>query len=163
MKLYEIDKEVERLIEEGMDPETGELLSVDAIEALLMEKETKCENIACWIKDLNAEVNALKAERDAFNKRIKTAQNKADSLKNYLALCLNGQKLDTTRAKVYFRTNKSVMVENEPEFIDWAVQNHSDLLRYKLPEINREALKEALQTEEIPGAYVLETKSVVIK
>ena len=35
MKLYEIDKEVERLIEEGMDPETGELLSVDAIEALL--------------------------------------------------------------------------------------------------------------------------------
>ena len=44
MKLYEIDKEVERLIEEGMDPETGELLSVDAIEALLMEKETKCDN-----------------------------------------------------------------------------------------------------------------------
>lgn len=163
MKLYEIDREVERLIEEGMDPETGELLSVDAIEALLMEKETKCENIACWIKDLNAEVNALKAERDAFNKRIKTTQNKADSLKNYLAFCLNGQKLDTTRAKVYFRTNRSVTVEDENDFILWAQKNREDLLRYKAPEINREALKEVLQNEEIPGAHITETQSVVIK
>lgn len=162
MKLYEIDAQIEKLIEQNMDPETGELTNTEEIEALAMEKEKKAENIALWIKDLEAEINALKAERDSFSKRISVAQNKEESLKRYLELCLNGEKLETTRCRVSYRTSKSVEVD-EDSFIRWAATNRDEFLRYKMPEIDKTALKEALKTEDIPYARLKENKSMIVR
>ena len=57
MKLYEI----ENAILECIDTETGEVIDIERLNELQMERETKIENVACWIKDLKAEAEAIKA------------------------------------------------------------------------------------------------------
>ena len=63
MKLYEIDA----AIMECIDLETGEIVDADRLTALQMEREQKLENVALWIKDLDAEAKALKAEEQSFS------------------------------------------------------------------------------------------------
>lgn len=76
MNLYEIDAAITACI----DPETGELIDEAALVSLQMERADKIRNVALWVKNLNASVVALKAERDAFDERLKAAQKKADAL-----------------------------------------------------------------------------------
>jgi len=77
MKLYEIDREIESLV----DPGTGEILDFEAFTSLQMAREAKIENMALWAKNLTAEADAIKAERNNLTDRERAARNKADSLK----------------------------------------------------------------------------------
>ena len=56
--LYEINQ----AIMDCMDMETGEILDVQQLDALQMQLEDKLEGIGCWIKNLEAEAAAYKAE-----------------------------------------------------------------------------------------------------
>ena len=49
MNLYQINEEIEKCI----DTETGEILDLEALDKLAMERDTKIENLACWYKNLN--------------------------------------------------------------------------------------------------------------
>ena len=82
--LYEIDKG----IMECLDLETGEVIDPERLTALQMERTAKVENVACWIKNLQADAEALKAEKDAFAEREKAALKKIESLKNWLSFAL---------------------------------------------------------------------------
>ena len=77
MNLYEIDAEILGCV----DVETGEIFDIDKFEELSMARDAKVENICLWIKNLKAEVEALKAEKDSFAQRQKSAENKMESLK----------------------------------------------------------------------------------
>ena len=88
MKLYEIDEAILNCI----DTETGEIIDADQLDKLQMERDTKLENVACWIKDLKAEAEAIKTEKQILANRQKVAENKAESLKKYLAYALDGKK-----------------------------------------------------------------------
>ena len=79
MTLYEI----ESAIVDCFDPETGELLDAAAFEDLQLERSTKIENIACWIKDLNSDVDAIRAEEKVLADRRRSLENKAENLKTY--------------------------------------------------------------------------------
>ena len=109
MNLYEIDREILACI----DYETGEILDSQRLEMLEMEKEKKIENIGLWIKNLEAEAEALKKEKDAFAAREKSAKNKVDQLKKYLESALWGEKFQTTKLSISFRTSTTLeMTEN---------------------------------------------------
>ena len=60
---------------------------VDQIEGDL---NTKCLNIASWVRNLEAEAKAIKEAQDAMDKRRKAATAKAERLRNYL---FHGMKL----------------------------------------------------------------------
>lgn len=93
MTLYEIDSALEAALEKAFDPETGELIDEAAFEqteALQLARDAKIENVALWIKNLNSDAEALKAEKEAFAAREKAAKNKAESLKRWLAFALVG-------------------------------------------------------------------------
>jgi outer membrane murein-binding lipoprotein Lpp len=92
MNLYQINEEIEKCI----DTETGEILDLEALDKLAMERDTKIENLACWYKNLMADAEALKAEKNAFAKRENAAKNKADSIKRYLSSVLDGEKFATS-------------------------------------------------------------------
>ena len=47
MKLYEIDN----AILECIDMETGEIIDIDKLNELELERESKIEGVAGWIKD----------------------------------------------------------------------------------------------------------------
>lgn len=77
MNLYEIDREILACI----DYETGEILDSQRLEMLEMEKEKKIENIGLWIKNLEAEAEALKKEKRCFRSKRKERKEQSRSVK----------------------------------------------------------------------------------
>ena len=63
--------EINQAIMDCLDPETGEILDMEALEALQMDRVQKAENVACWRKNLMAMIASIKAEEDALKKREK--------------------------------------------------------------------------------------------
>lgn len=152
MKLYEIDEELQSCF----DLETGELTDSERFDALTMMRDEKIESIALWIKDLKAEAEALKAEKMAFAARQTTAENKAESLKNYLASILKGQKFNTTKCSVSFRKTEKVKILDElelpPQYV--AIEYRPD----------KAAIKKAIKDgTAIAGAELVEDTSCIIK
>lgn len=161
MTLYEINQ----AILDTIDPETGEIVDVDKLSELQMEREQKLEGVALWIKNLNAEAEAYKAEKEAFAEREKAAKNKAESLKKWLAYASNGQKMSTQKVAISFRKSESVEIEDEERVITYAQKNgRDDLLSYKAPTVNKSAIKAVIKTgKEIPGAVLVEKQNIQIR
>lgn len=91
MSLYDIDSKIREIIERGfiVDEETGEVIdSTKEINAKLEELEfdrtSKIENIALYLKNLEALTSSLKREEEALAKRRKVKENRIESLKAYL-------------------------------------------------------------------------------
>ena len=153
MKLYEIDETIMSCIDE----ETGEIIDSEKLDKLQMERDKKIENVACWIKDLKAEAEALKAEKQAFAERQKVAENKMESLKKWLAYALNGEKFKTVRASVSFRTTDKVEIAD-------IYKLDENYLRYKEPEADKDAIKKAIKAgQEVAGVTLVKNTSVIIK
>lgn len=153
MKLYEIDQAILNCI----DLETGEIIDTEQLDKLTMEREAKLENVACWIKELKVEAEALKAEKQRLAERQKVAENKMESLKKYLAYALDGQAFKTVRASVTFRKSQAVEIAD-------IYKLDENYLRYKEPEADKTAIKEALKAgQTVAGATLVENTSVIIK
>ena len=159
MKIYDIDN----AILECIDLETGEIIDTDRLEALNMEREAKIENVALWIKELKAEAEAIKTEKLALAERQKVAENKAESLKKWLAWVLDGQKFSTARCSVSFR--KSQKVEVTEEGLENLMKSGNDaLLTYKAPEPNKKAIAEAIKDGlNVRGVQLVQNVSTIIK
>ena len=95
MNLYAINDLITQAFESAVDMETGEIVNADAYEALdslQMAFDKKAEGILLWIKNLTAEAEALKKEKQAFAERQSAAERKAESLKKYISGVLCGNK-----------------------------------------------------------------------
>ena len=158
MTIYEIDQ----AIMECVDLETGEIIDTEQLDKLQMERDTKLENVACWIKDLKAEAEALKNEKQALAERQRVAENKAESLKKWLAYALQGEKFKTTKCAISFR--KSEAVEVTDEGLNNLMKEHDELLTYKAPEPNKTAIKQALKDGlSVEGVQLVQNVSTIIK
>ena len=158
MTIYEINEQILNCI----DPETGEIIDIDKLNELELERDAKIENVACWIKELKAEAEAIKAEKLALAERQKVAENKAESLKKWLAYALNGEKFKTAKCSVSFR--KSEVVEITDEGLNNLMKEHDELLTYKAPEPNKTAIKQALKDGlSVQGVRLGCNTSVIIK
>ena len=109
MTIYEINNEIMNCI----DMETGEVIDTDKLNDLQMERDAKIENVALWIKELKAEAEAIKNEKQALAERQRVAENKAESLKNWLSYALNGEKFKTAKCSISYRNSESVEVTEE--------------------------------------------------
>ena len=154
MNLFELNQAV-RDFELEIDEETGEILNADALDSLELERDTKIENIALWIKNLKAEAEAVKKQKEAFYSREKALTNKAERLKEYLANNLMGEKFKTDRVVLSWR--KSQAVEVDDNF------NDERFIKYE-PKISKSEIKDALKSGEIiEGARLVENNSLQIK
>lgn len=160
LRLYEIDAAIEDLLEQE-DPETGELLcDYEQLEALMMARETKLENVALYIKNKTAEAEAIKQEKLALEKRQQQANRKIERAKAFLEQYLAGQKLVTPRVAVSWR--KSEVVELGMGFFSTDVNER--FLRYRDPEPDKAAIKAALKAgEDVPGAELVARQNMQIK
>ena len=160
--LYDIDQEILACI----DDETGEILDVEKLDALQMERERKLEGVALWVKDLKAEAAAVKEEADKLTARKKALDNKIESIKTWLLGALDGEKLKTPRCNVYQTHSQRVNIPDEPKLISFlkTLNEPEKFLRFKDPELRKDEIKKALKDGTIiPGAELEETESVVIK
>ena len=163
MRLYDIDKALEEAIEKAFDPETGELIDETAMEdiaALQLARDQKVEGIALWVKNLTAEAEALKREKDSFAAREKVAKNKAERLKGYLLWALNGEKFKTDKVAISYRTSESVVASEDLD----VSKLDERYLRHPAPELDKTAVKEALKAgETIEGLHLEKRQSIQIK
>ena len=80
--LYEIDRE----IMDCFDAETGEILDVERLNGLQMERDEKIENAALYYKNLLSDADAYKAEKQAFADRSRQQEKKPKALNSILTM-----------------------------------------------------------------------------
>lgn len=160
--LYDIDQD----ILDCVDMETGEIIDLEKLNALQMERERKLEGVVLWIKDMKAEATAVKEEADKLTARKRALDNRMEKLKEWLVIALNGEKLKTPRCNVYQTHTQKVSIADEPKLISFlqTLKDPDRFLRFKDPELRKDEIKKALKDGLfIPGAELEDTESVVIK
>lgn len=163
MKLFDIDERLAACVKldesRVVDTESGEIIDLEAIAALEMERDKKIENLGCWYKNLLADAEALKAQKNAFAEREKAAKAKAESLKGFLGRYLNGQKFETAKVAMSFR--KSEAVEFDAKCIGDVPE---EFLKFKDPELDKVAVKKAIEAgETVPGCELVARQNLQIK
>lgn len=165
MTLYEIDNRLRDLMENAIDPETGEFIAdPEEWASLQMAKDEKLENTALYVKNLRSEADAIKTEEDTLGKRRKRLERKIEWLESNLKESLQGQPFETARCSIGFRRNpESVNYTSEADTMAWAVEYAQDLVSYGKPTLSKAGIKKRLQAgEAIPGAELVRTVSMKI-
>ena len=167
MKLYEIDSQITDLIDQAIDPETGEINEevYTELEKLQMERDRKIENIVLWIKDLNAEALAIKTEKNALAQRQAQAEKKAESLKKYLAYALKGEKFKTARCTVSYRKSEAVEIVDEEQAVTF-LTGLPKWWNYVKTEahVKKDAVKDLIKKiGPVDGLEIVERISVILK
>ena len=158
MTLYEIDA----AILDCVDEETGEVIDLEKLDALCIEREEKIKNVAQWYKDTVADMEKFKAERERLSKRENTAKARAQRLKEWLARALDGKPFKSGTVEVKFRSSETLDIPDSNAFVAWAMENErDDLLNYQVPAPSKTMIKMALKDgAEIP--YVSLRKKINI-
>lgn len=166
MKLYELENDYLALMQAIDDEEIPEELISDTLEAIVGEVEVKADNIACLLKNVEADIAAIKAEETRLSERRKAKEKAHERLKQYLSDVLQRMgidKVETARSKITFRKSESVELD-EDTFIAWATENRDDLLTYSAPKANKTEIKKALKNgAEIVGAELKINQNIQIK
>lgn len=152
--LYEIDAGILACI----DQETGEILDVERLDALQMERRTKIEGVACWVKNLEADAAAYKAEKDAYAMRQAQAERKVEGLKAWLTQATGGEKLTLPHAAISFRASERVEI-NDAEAVP---------KKYQVKKItytpDKKAIKEILKSgKAVKGCALVAYQNISIK
>jgi hypothetical protein len=163
MNLYQINQEIESLINE----ETGEITDLEKLQQLNIDKDVKIENIALFIKNLEAETMALDSEIKNLQERKSSKNKKVDSLKKYLSTFMqseNKTKFETPKVKLDFRKSTALKIEDEEVLMLHLEAKIPELLKTKVTKsVDKKGLKEFLKTEEINGCYLEEKQNLQIK
>lgn len=157
MTLFEIDDAILNF-EFEVDEETGEILNAQDLDDLKMAREDKIEGVGLWIKNLEAEAAAVKAEKDNMADRQRRLEKKAESLKGYLSYALQGQKFSTPKIAMSWRRSESVDITDVyllPE----------ELINVQIKKVpDKKAIKDAIKAgKDIRGAELIEKQNLQIK
>lgn len=160
--LYEISADFLAALDAmEVDPDTGELLNADRLDAISAAFEEKAEATALYIKNLTAFVGDVKAEEAALAERRKSAENRVERLKGFLASAMQTvgrDKVETAKAKISFRKSTQVQIDDEGalpvDFVTTTITTKPDKI----------AIKKAIQAgQAVAGAVLVENQNLQIK
>lgn len=162
MKIYEIDA----AIMDCVDAETGEILDLEKLRNLQEERGKKIDNVACWIKNLKAEAEALKKEKTTLEKRQKAAERTIEGLKEYLGFALGGEKFKSSRCQIWYTSSTSVDDSNMnlDELEAFEVETGQTILKPQPAKLDKVFAKQLMEANiEIPSLQLSTKRTVVIK
>lgn len=152
LKLYEIDQ----ALYDCFDDENGEF-DQEKFERLTGERNEKLEGIVLGIKNLTADAAAIREEELNLARRRKIKERKAESMRNFLALCLNGQKLETARCCVTWKSSKALQVY-DPQSIP------GKYLKQAEPTFDKVAITADIKNGiSVAGAALVQRTNMIIK
>lgn len=163
--LYEVARELLACVkvteDEYVNEDTGEVIDIEQIENLQMSFESKVENIGRWIKNLLSDAEAIKLEEKRLAARRKAFESKAESLKNYLSVCMSGKTFNSPTIQIAWRNSTSVDV-NLDELMKY--DDCDSYLKYTDPTPDKMAIKNAIKSgKEIPGCSIVSKENMQIK
>lgn len=162
--LYQISQEYMAVLEGGMvvDEETGEIIFDDTdLDDLQAAFEDKLEACALYLKNLESDAEAIKAEEKSMADRRRVIERKADRMKRYVRDCvgdMDGQRFETPKVALSMRRSKIVDVWDCDEVPE------KYLVRKQTVQPDKKAIKKAIESgENIPGAAIVENWSLQVK
>lgn len=169
MTLYDLTdtyKEFQALVDSG-EIEMADAL--DTLEAIKGDIDDKADNIACILKGMTAEAEAIKAEENALEKRRKAIEGKCKDLKEYLSkelLKANKPEVLTPRNKITFRHSSALEILDEKALEAWAKNNLEYGAVEVVPQVKyrKENIAAALNGGmKVPGVEIVERQNIQIK
>lgn len=171
--LYDIDERLRMLEEYSVDIETGEILDNETdfknvYEEIKMDLQTKIEQTLCFVKNLNADIQALKSEEDKLKKRRQAKENLVNRLKrmvndHVILQCendaeLNAYKFETPKCRLSYRKSEVVDVYD----LDSIPSEYITIKTEKTA--NKTDIKKAIKDgKEISGATIQTNYNMQIK
>ena len=160
MNLYQIDREIEEVLMNLVDDETGEVdeEKLEQLNQLNVDRKEKIENCVLFAKSLRADGDAIMNESNALKERASRKFNKAERILQYVDMSLNGEKFETERCLVTYRPSQAVEILNEELIPD-------ELCVYKTERKPSKAdIKKLLKSgKEVKGAILVERKNMQVK
>lgn len=141
MTLYEIEEKLYQQLNEGIafDDETGEVYTELDLQKLLDEK---MDDYCLFLKNEQAEIEALKNEKKSLDKRIKAKEKKQEYLKNALMEFMKRhdmKKHETSKYVVSTRKSKRLIIDNADAIIS-EYRNNPDVVKVNY-EVNKITVK----------------------
>lgn len=146
---------------ENMD-ELDELSISDTLESLEIPIKEKIINTAYYIKDIESDIEELNRAISDLNERKNKLNNRAENLKNYIKNSMYHVHINEVKSPLF-----DVKLRNNPgkiNIIDESIIPDEFFNVKELISIDKNKIKERIKLgEEIPGAELIITKSLVIK
>ena len=161
MKIYQIAPALRLIFEEAyVDEETGELIfDAQTFAEVCESAEAKIANTARYIRECEAEIEAMKQAARDIADRAKAKQNKLEWLKRTTIASLEalGRPVDEADIRVSTRKSEAVEVDESVLAREWMTET----ITYKP---NKTALKHALKNgEPVEGARLVTNYNLAIK
>lgn len=162
MSLYELSQAMKTVIDGGyvFDEETGEVIFDETnLDQLEMELNDKIEGCGLYIKNLQAESDAIKVEMNNLKERKDRLDKQSERMRNYVLKYMRTlEKLSTPRIAISTRKSSRVEVTDADKL--------PDDLKSTVTEIkpDKNAIKKRLKNgETVNGAELIESTNLVIK
>lgn len=161
MSLYALSENLLRVLDGGMvvDVDSGEILfDADNLEELEMAYADKLEGCGLYVKNLQSEVDALKAEEHTLAERRRIKERKVERLREYMLESMertNTAKLDTSKVAISTRKSQRCVIDDER-----AIPFQYIKVEQK---VNKAQVSKALKAGEVPGAHLEEAVNLQIK
>jgi hypothetical protein len=162
LALYEINAMLQEAIAaavERIDQETGEIPAdwCDFLETVEMARDAKCLDIARVIKSIEAEADAVKAEKAKLGKRQSVLENTADRIRDYLRTAVKeGEKLKDANTQIGWRKSTRAIIDNVNAIPDLycAIER-----KVNVANVN----KVLMDGEKVPGAHIEQFQNIQIR
>lgn len=159
MTLYEIEEVYRGLMEYAEENEGDITEVVEEFEKVRADFDNKAENYWRIIKNLNAQADALKAEKQKLEQKQRRAERLADSLKERMANAMQTfekDKVKTQFGSFSFRKSTSVEILDETVIPD-------DFFRVK-KEVQKSVIADAIKAGHVvPGAALKENRNLQVR
>lgn len=175
--LYELDERMRIFETTGVDTDSGEVaISEEDFQRIFdeidMDLKDKMINVACYIKNLQSDVEQFDAEIEKLKKRKQTRINKAERLSNLLDYvakhrinnvdedfeATNKWKIDDPRAVISYRRSTKVDIKDEK------VIPKMYRVKETVEKIDRKGILEALkQGKKVKGAELVDNLNLQIR
>lgn len=164
MTLFELAEQYENFAQLAADEDLPPEAIADTFETLSGEFEEKADNIACIIKELEAQAEAIKVQENILNARRLTKEANAKRLKELLSSQMQRigkDKIDTDRNLISFRKSTALVIQDEEDF----KQRNRDLCSVEEKvTIPRKAITDLLKSgAEVYGATLETRRNLQIK
>ena len=157
MNLYELSLSFQEVQNMELDPEVMQ----DTLDSIEDAIESKAENIAKLVRNLESDVSAYKEEEDRLKTKRQSTENKVKWLKTYLE---DNMKLT---GKTKFKSGMfNFSIQKNPASVNITDEKAipEEFLIQQPPKVDKTSLKEILKRGiEVPGAELKQTEGLRIR
>ena len=144
---------IQRMIEDGVEGLD------DTLESIELAVADKLEGYAMVIKNIQSDIDGLKAEEKRLADRRKAMENNVERMKQAMRdalLTVEGNRLKTDKFTFSFRKSTSVQITDETLIPPQFIETKTEVVKTDIAKM----LKDGAQ---IPGASLVENQSLQIK